>query len=236
MNRRSRQPYRGVLVELLSWVGITGLFYGPLDRRLSLRDGLDSAFHRQVPRISWWGCFGGISFFLFALLAFSGVILMFFYVPNDPVAHSSIRMIMGSVPFGWFIRTIHHWSANLIMVALMIHTLRVFITGAYRRPRDLNWVVGTGLFGAATAFFLTGHLLPWNQEAYWTAVFWTDLAAQVPFIGGWLSGFLRGGELVTGATLARFYALHVAVLPAAMAALLLVHFIIIRRLGISEEL
>lgn len=236
MNRGDRHPYRGILMEILDRIGITGLLYGPLDRRLSLRDSLHDALHRPIPRISWWGCFGGISFFLVMLLGFTGVILMFFYVPGDPSAAESIQLIMGDVPFGWLIRTIHYWSANILMVTLMIHTLRVFFAGAYRRPRDLNWLAGTGLFAAATAFFLTGNLLPWSRQAYWAAVYWTDLLSRIPLLGGWLSGFARGGELVTGATLTRFYAFHVAVLPALMVALLLVHFVIIRRLGISEEL
>jgi quinol-cytochrome oxidoreductase complex cytochrome b subunit len=236
VNSKPPKPDRGILIEFLEWAGLFGFIYGPLDRRLSVREAFDRAQHRLVPRVSWWGCFGGISFFLFLLLAGTGVLLMFFYVPSDPQAYMSIRLLVGAVPFGWMLRAIHHWAAHLILVSLMLHSVRVFYTGAYRKPRDLNWVIGGGLFFIVVCFFLTGNLLPWNQSAYWTAVYWTEVMGKLPIIGQWSMNFLRGGHTVTGATLTRFYAFHVAILPAACTFLIFIHFVIIRKLGISEPL
>ncbi|UCF31051.1 MAG: cytochrome b N-terminal domain-containing protein [bacterium] len=234
--RRDRRESKGILHDFLEWVGLLGFIYGPLDRRLSVRDALEKALSRPIPHISWWGCFGGISLFLFLVQIGTGVVLMFFYVPTDPEAYHSIRYLNGTAPFGWLVRSTHHWSGNGMIFALFIHVIRVFVTGAYQRPRDLNWMVGMALFLFTLSFALTGYLLPWSQTAFWTTVFWTDMIGQIPIVGQWLLVLIRGGELVSGATLTRFYAMHVAVLPILTIVFMAIHFAIIRRLGIKEPL
>ena len=237
MNPRDRKPGEGGLLNaLLEWVGIRGFIYGPLDSRISVRGALEAALRKPVPHASWWSCFGGIAFFLFLVQAATGILLMFFYIPADPEAHRTILSLTGQAPFGWFFRTIHHWAGIGMMLAVSIHVLRVFYMGAYQKPRDLNWVAGSALFFITAGFFLTGDLLPWTQSAYWSAVWWTDLAGSFPLVGHQILLFLRGGEHVTGSTITRFYVFHVFVLPALMAAFMLVHFAIVRKLGISEPL
>jgi quinol-cytochrome oxidoreductase complex cytochrome b subunit len=191
---------------------------------------------RPIPNISWWGCFGGIAFAMFIVQVVSGVLLMFFYVPADPDAYRSILYLSGPAPFGWFIRTIHYWAGTIMLVAITIHVLRVFITGAYQKPRDLNWIIGSALFIFTAGFFLTGSILPWTQSAYWSAVYWTDLAGSFPLVGNQLKLFLRGGEHVNGASLIRFYVLHVFILPALITGFMTAHFAMVRKLGISEPL
>lgn len=233
---RERDTDKGILHEFLDWVGLLGFIYGPLDRRLAVGEALGQAMKRPVPRVSWWGCFGGISLFLFLIQVATGITLMFFYVPTEPGAFASIRYLSGDAPYGWLIRTTHHWAGNGLLVALFIHVVRVFVTGAYQRPRDLNWVIGCSLFLFVFAFILTGHLLPWSQSAYWTAVYWTGLVGRLPLVGPWAMVLIRGGDQITGTTLTRFYALHVAVLPILSALFMAMHFVIIRKLGISEPL
>ncbi len=227
---------RGILHGFLEWIGLLGLIYGPLDRRLSVKEALEKALKRPIPHISWWGCFGGIAFFLFLVQIGTGVILMFFYVPTDPEAYHSIHYLSGTAPFGWLIRSTHHWSGNGMVFALFVHVIRVFVTGAYQRPRDLNWIVGMVLFLLTISFTLTGYLLPWSQTAYWTTVLWTDMIGQVPLVGPWLLALIRGGETISGVTLTRFYALHVAVLPVLTIVFMAFHFTIVRKLGILEPL
>lgn len=233
---QGRERRKDILYDFLEWVGLVGFIYGPLDRRLSIREALEKALHRPLPYISWWGCFGGIALFLFIVQLVSGILLMFFYVPTDPEAFHSIRYLNSTAPFGWLIRSAHHWCGNGMLFALFIHVARVFTTGAYQKPRDMNWVIGMALFCLVVSFALTGYLLPWSQSAYWTTVYWTDLVGALPVAGGWIKLFIRGGEHVTGATLTRFYALHVAILPLLTLAFMAMHFTIVRKLGISEPL
>ncbi len=231
-----KERRKDILHDFLEWIGLVGLIYGPVDRRLSIREALEKALKRPVPYISWWGCFGGIALFLFIVQMVTGILLMFFYVPTDPEAFHSIRYINSTAPFGWLIRSTHHWCGNGMLFALFIHVTRVFVTGAYRKPRDLNWVIGMALFFLVVSFTLTGYILPWSQTAYWTTIYWTDLVGGVPIAGPWIKLFIRGGEHVTGATLTRFYALHVAVLPLLTLVFMAMHFTIVRKLGISEPL
>ena len=236
MRDRDRRPEAGLLNTLLEWVGIRGFIYGPLERRISVRGALEAALKKPIPHVSWWSCFGGIAFFLFLVQAATGIGLMFFYIPADPEAHRTIIYLAGQAPFGWFFRTIHHWSGIGMMFAVTIHVLRVFVKGAYQKPRDLNWVVGSVLFFLTAGFFLTGDLLPWTQSAYWSAVWWTDLVGSFPIIGHQIELFLRGSENVTGSTVTRFYVFHVFLLPGLTILFMFIHFAIVRKLGISEPL
>ncbi len=233
---REQRTEQSLFKDILGWVGIRGRIDGPLDRRFSLKTTIETTMKRPIPNISWWGCFGGIAFAMFVVQVVSGVLLMFFYVPADPDAYRSILYLSGPAPFGWFIRTIHYWAGTVMLVAITIHVLRVFATGAYQKPRDLNWVIGSGLFIFTVGFFLTGSILPWTQSAYWSAVYWTDLVGSFPLVGNQLKLFLRGGEHVNGASLIRFYVLHVFILPALITGFMTAHFAMVRKLGISEPL
>jgi quinol-cytochrome oxidoreductase complex cytochrome b subunit len=236
MNSRDRRANGNFLTSILERIGIQGFISGPQESRISVKGALEAAFKKPMPYASWWSYFGGIAFLLFLVQAASGILLMFFYIPADPEAHRTILYLSGQAPFGWFFRTTHHWAGIGMMVAISVHVLRVFVKGAYQNPRDLNWVIGCVLFFLTVGFILSGDLLPWTQTAYWSAVWWTDLVSNLPVIGHQIMLFLRGGENVTGSTVTRFYVLHVFILPTFTTLFMIVHFAIVRKLGISEPL
>jgi quinol-cytochrome oxidoreductase complex cytochrome b subunit len=225
------------LTELASWFSFTGLIYGPLDKRLNIRDALEKALRKPVPKhVNFYFCFGGITFFLFLIQVVTGVLLSLYYKPSVENAYQSVQYIMNEVSLGWLVREMHAWSANLMILAVFLHMMRVFIYGAYKKPRELNWIVGVLLMMVTLTFGFTGYLLPWDQLAYWASTVGTQIAAEVPVIGKYLLWVMRGGEGVTGATLSRFYAVHVIILPWIMGGLLISHFLMVRRQGISEPL
>lgn len=223
--------------NLFNWLALFGLFYGELDERLELRLALQKILKKPVPRgLTIWGCFGGISFFLFLIQVITGVMLLMYYRPTIDQAYESIVHITNNVPYGWLIRGMHYWASNLMVLTLFIHLLKVFFSAAYKPPRDLNWVVGVSLFSLTLIFGFTGYLLPWTQLSYWATVVGTEIAGAVPLIGNTIKILARGGEEIGQLTLTRFFALHVAILPWIFIFLLIPHFMMIRRLGISEPL
>ena len=206
--------------------------------RLGLSATMEDQYNRIVPKhaTNYIYCFGGIAFVLFIMLAVTGILLAVYYQPTPDTAYQSVVNISTHVQFGWWVRSIHRWSAGAMVLLVFIHTLRVFFTGAYKAPRELNWLTGVLLFLITLGFGFTGYLLPWDQKAYWATKVGTDIAGSVPFIGHFLLVTLRGGEQISAATLGRFFDLHVLVLPAIIVALLLGHFWMIRRHGISGRL
>ena len=214
---------------------------GPLGWAVN-RAGLDAMmedqFNRVVPRhaTNYIYCFGGIAFVLFLILAATGVLLAIYYQPTPDTAYQSVVDISTLVQFGWWIRSIHHWAAGAMVLLVFIHLLRVFFTGAYKAPRELNWLTGVALFMLTLGFGFTGYLLPWDQKAYWATKVGTDIAGSVPILGHFTLVSLRGGEQISAATLGRFYDLHVLVLPAVIVIFLIGHFWMIRRQGISGRL
>ena len=176
---------------------------------------------------------GFISTVLFLTLFVSGTFLMFFYVPAVPQAYLGMYEIGTQVAFGQFVRNIHRWSAHLMVVVVFLHMLRVFYAGAYRAPRQFNWVVGVVLLLATLGLSFTGYLLPWDQLAFWAITVGTNVAAYAPVLGGDAKELLIGGPEVAGATLLRFYVLHVYVLPAALTVLLAVHLWRVRKDGFA---
>lgn len=195
------------------------------------------ALRKTVP--PWVGysfCFGGITFALFCILLATGVILAFHYVPTEEGAYRSIVRLTDEVRLGGFLRGVHAWSGDLIVLTLLVHMGRVFVTGAFKKPRELNWIAGVTLFALTLAFGFTGTLLPWDRRAYWATVVGTKMVETLPLAGEPLAALLRGGEAVDGVTLLRFYALHVFWLPLAALVLLWAHFHMIRRQGISGGL
>lgn len=209
-----------------------------LDRRFKFKDDFKrNVLDHPVPeRINFTYCFGGITFLLYVLLAVTGIAMLFFYVPSVEHAFSTVEYITFDIPLGNFVRAIHHWSANLMIVFISLHMLRVFIYGAYKNPREFNWVTGVVLFGITLAFGFTGYLLPWDQKAYWATKVGVLMPKSLPLIGPFLTHLLMGGDDLGALTLSRFFAIHVAVLPILTAIFLAGHFWMIRRLGISKPL
>jgi quinol-cytochrome oxidoreductase complex cytochrome b subunit len=177
--------------------------------------------HEIGIRYSWY--LGVISTVLFGSLIASGIYLMFFYVPSPAQAYTNIQTIQTEVAFGQYIRNVHRWSAHLMVLAVSAHMARVFYRGAYKHPREFNWVIGVILLVLTLLLSFTGYLLPWDQLAFWAVTVGTEMAAYVPFMGDAVQSILLGGGTVSSATLLRFYVLHVAVLPAAVVVTLMVH-------------
>jgi cytochrome b6 len=209
-----------------------------LDERFDVRIPLQAFLKKPVPKhaIRWYFCLGGITFALFIIQGITGILLSLYYKPTPEQAYESILFIMNNVRFGWLIRSIHSWSASLMIAFCIAHMLRVFVTGSYKNPRELNWVAGTLLLLLTMAFGFTGYLLPWDQKALWGSTVGSEILGVVPLIGDALLGLLRGGAEITGLTLTRFYGLHMLVLPVLVFVFLAVHFVIIRRQGISGPL
>ncbi len=206
-----------------------------LDERLDL-DGILAPFrHKTVPthRFSYWYFFGGITLFLFVIQVLTGILLLLYYRPGANEAFESVQYIMTRVQFGWLIRSIHSWSANLMIFTAFAHMFSVLFLKAYRKPRELTWVTGMLLMFLVMGFGFSGYLLPWNKLAFFATTVGTQMAGQVPIIGQPLMIFLRGGPQVTGATLTRFFGFHVAVLPGLVTVLIAIHLFLVQRQGMS---
>ena len=187
-----------------------------LDERLSISTLAKTAQKKEVPlhRQSIWYYFGGMTLFLFVVQVVTGILLLLYYRPSSENAFESVQFIMTEVQFGWLIRSIHSWSANLMILTLFIHMFSVYFMQAYNRPRELTWVTGVVLLLLSVTFGFSGYLLPWNEVSFFATKVGTDIAGVVPVVGHTILRFLRGGDEVTGATLTRFFGFHVAVLPA----------------------
>jgi len=210
---------------------------GWLEERLRLREPTARVMNKPVPRgITWYHCFGGLAFFTFLVLTVTGVILAFFYSPSPERARASLDWFQSSVPLGSFIRSAHRWSAYFMVVLVCLHMLRVFVQGAYRKPRELNWIVGLLLLVVVSAFGFSGYLLPWDQKGYWATNVGLNLVGSVPVIGPFFADLLRGGPALGQLTLLRFYGVHVFILPVVITIGLLLHFAMVRRQGIATPL
>jgi cytochrome b6 len=206
-----------------------------LEERLGWRAAQELIEHKEVPqhRHSIWYYFGGMALFLFAVQVCTGILLLLYYRPSADTAFESVQFIMTEVQFGWLVRSIHSWSANLMIAAAFVHMFSALFLRAFRRPRELTWVSGALLLFLSLAFGFSGYLLPWNKLAFFATKVGTDIAGVVPLIGPFLLRFLRGGDEVTGATLTRFFGFHVAILPAAATILLATHLYLVQKHGMS---
>ncbi len=182
----------------------------------------------------WWYCSGAMPLILFGIQVVTGILLTFYFVPSPDMAYESVRHITQDVRMGIWVRGIHRWGSNLMVIALLLHMTRVYFTNAYRKPREINWVVGALLFLLTLTFSFTGYSLINNQLAYWATTVGTNMFKEVPLIGGVMLDFLRGGEEVTANTLTRFFMIHVGLLPFLTILLIAVHIIILRIHGVSE--
>ncbi|HKZ22065.1 MAG TPA: cytochrome b N-terminal domain-containing protein [candidate division Zixibacteria bacterium] len=212
--------------------------YQWLDERVDLKKFQDLAAHKTVPqhKHTIWYYLGGMTLFLFVVQVVTGILLLLYYRPSAEQAFESVQFIMTEVTFGWLVRSIHSWSANLMIFTLFLHMFSVFFMKAYRKPRELTWVSGVLLFFLALGFGFSGYLLPWNQLAYSATKVGTEIAGAVPLVGDFILKFLRGGTEVSGATLTRFYGFHVAVLPMIATAVLLLHLFLVQKQGMSRPL
>jgi cytochrome b6 len=206
-----------------------------LDERFGWAELVKPLKKKTVPlhRLSYWYFLGGITLFLFLIQVCTGILLLLYYRPTANEAYESVQYISTQVQFGWLIRSIHSWSANLMILTAFLHMFSVLFLRAYRKPRELTWVTGAVLLFLAMGFGFSGYLLPWNTLAFFATKVGTEVAGQVPLIGKWIVIFLRGGEDVTGATLTRFFGFHVAVLPGIATLLIAIHLGLVQRFGIS---
>lgn len=216
--------------------GIVRQLYRWLDDRVHLSDLVVFMKKKSVPmhRGSLWYYFGGVTLFLFIVQVFTGILLLLYYKGSEQLAFESIQFLMSKVSFGWLIRSVHSWSANLFVLSAMIHMFSVFFERAYRFPRELTWLTGMLLFFLALGFGFSGYLLPWNELAFFATKVGTEIVGVIPGIGKPLMILLRGGPDVTGATLSRFFGFHVAVLPGIFVVLLAVHVLLVQRQGMSS--
>jgi len=206
--------------------------YDWLDSRLKLKPLERTLLDEPIPGgASWIYVFGSATLFLFILQAITGMFLVVYYVPSPDQAYDTIQYIQHEVRFGWFVRGLHHWGASAVMVAIGLHLLQVYLYGAYKRPRELMWMVGVILLLLMLTFGFTGYLLPWDQNAYWATQVGTNMVATVPLIGDFLVRVLRGGDSLGALTLSRFFALHVLFLPTLILSGILLHLFILRRVG-----
>ena len=207
-----------------------------LDERLGINAAIELAEHKEVPvhRHSVWYYFGGMTLFLFTVQVVTGILLLLYYRPSAENAFESVQFIVTEVQFGWLIRSVHSWSANLLILALFIHMFSVYFMSAYRAPREMTWLTGVILLFLSIGFGFSGYLLPWNELAFFATKVGTDIAGVVPVIGHFTLRFLRGGDDVTGATLTRFFGFHVAVLPAITTVVLGLHLLLVQMHGMSS--
>ncbi len=196
-----------------------------LEERLPLGPIRGFLSSKTVPqhRHSFWYLFGGLALFFFVLQLISGMLLLIYYSPTPATAHESVTHIMNDVPFGWLIRSVHSWSAHLMVISVFIHLFSTYLMKAYRRPRELMWVSGVLLMMLTLGFGFTGYLLPWDTTAYFATQIGTEIPRTVPVIGPFIVDILRGGEFVAAESLTRLFALHVSILPLVTLILIAAH-------------
>ncbi len=182
----------------------------------------------------WWFALGGTPAYLFVVQIFTGILLAFYYEAAPATAYESVRYITEEAAFGWFVRSVHKWAATLMIAAVILHQMRVYFTGAYRKPREVNWMVGMFLLICTLMTGFTGYSLVYEQLSFWGATVGANITDSVPLIGGFLKSMLLAGEEYNQRTLSRFFILHAAVLPVTMVALIALHITIIRLQGVTE--
>ena len=216
-----------------------GSLFGWLDRRYGLTPLIDFLKHKEVPighHSMVWYYLGGTTLFFFVIQVLTGTLLLMYYQPGADTSYESIVFITTKVPFGWLIRSVHCWSAHLMIVSLVVHMLSTMMLKAYRPPRELTWVTGFMLFAVALGFGFSGYLLPWNELAFFATSVGTDSVKSVPLIGDWLLQVMRGGHAVTLPTLSRFFALHVVILPLPIVGIVALHLLFIQRQGMAPPI
>ena len=204
-----------------------------IDERTLAVTGTKWFLFRRVPRdISWAQTLGSATLTAFIVQTLTGVILAMYYKPDPASAYASIEHITNDLTLGWLVRGMHRWGASVFVILLFMHMGRVFLFGAYKYPRELTWITGVLLLVTGMLLGFTGYLLPWDQTAYWATVVGINLNGTAPFAGPWLAQFLASGPEIGADTLAKWYALHMLVLPGAVIGLIFVHIYLVTRLGV----
>src|ERR1700729_1780314 len=206
------------------------------DHRLQLAAPIRDAAEHRVPRnaSSWFYVFGSAAFAVFMLQIVTGILLALIYVPSAGEAWSSLQALNHDVTLGWFIRALHGWGSNFMIAIVLIHMAQVFLFGAYKFPRELTWIVGVLLLLMTLGMAFTGQVLRFDQDAYWGLGIGASISSRVPVLGPWIVKLLLGGPIIAGATLSRFFALHVFVIPGALIAFVGLHLLLVLKLGINE--
>ena len=223
---RSGPPHHPGGNKVLAW----------LESRVGYSDILKLLLDEPVPGgARWWYVFGSVLTFVLTLQLLTGVLLASFYSPSSTSAWASVAFIQDQLTMGWFVRGLHSMGASAMVILTCLHLAQVLLFGAYKAPREMNWVVGVAMMGLVLAFGLTGYLLPWDQKGYWATQVATSIIGTTPIVGGALKKLLQGGSLYGNYTLSHFYALHTYVLPGAIIAMLLGHIYLFRRHGVTPK-
>ena len=211
--------------------------YDWFQERLEIQAIADDITSKYVPpHVNIFYCLGGITLTCFIVQVATGFAMTFYYRPTVTEAFASVEYLMTEVNFGWLIRSVHRWSASMMVLNMILHVCRVYLTGGFKKPRELTWVTGVLLASVTVPFGVTGYSLPWDQVGYWACKIVTGVPDAVPIVGGLIVQVLRGGVSVGQSTLTRFYSAHTFVLPVVAAVLMLTHFVMIRKQGISGPL
>jgi len=211
--------------------------YDWFQERLEIQAIADDITSNYVPpHVNIFYCLGGITLTCFIVQVATGFAMTFYYRPTVTEAFASVQYIMTEVNFGWLIRSVHRWSASMMVLNMILHVCRVYLTGGFKKPRELTWVTGVALASVTVSFGVTGYSLPWDQVGYWACKIVTGVPDAIPVVGGLVVSVLRGGVSVGQGTLTRFYSAHTFVLPVVAAVLMLTHFVMIRKQGISGPL
>ena len=199
-----------------------------------LRQPIKKQLEKPLPgHVSWFHTLGSMSMFFFISQVLTGILLLIYYRPTVDEAFASVKFITTQAYMGWLYRQVHAWGANLMIIVVFLHMLRTFVTGSFKKPREVTWIIGVFLFILTLVFGFTGYLLPWNQLAYWATTVGTEIAGAVPFVGEWVKTLLRGGPSVGGETLSRFFVVHVIIIPWVVFFLIIIHLFLVRWQGIA---
>jgi ubiquinol-cytochrome c reductase cytochrome b subunit len=208
-----------------------------LDDRTGYRAALNHLLEETLPHGTGWAfTLGSVLLFLIGIQVLTGIVLSMYYVPAPALAYDSVRYITNELAYGFVVRGLHFWGASFLVVAAVLHMLRVFLYGSYKAPREVTWLTGVLLLLLILAFALSGYLLPWDQKAYWATTVTINIARGTPVLGEYVADVMRGGTVLGALTLGRWYAAHVLLLPAAMVLFIVAHIALMRRHGISGPL
>jgi quinol-cytochrome oxidoreductase complex cytochrome b subunit len=206
-----------------------------LEERSGIVGGIRYFLFRKVPGdVNWMQTLGSATLTAFLVQAITGVILAMYYKPDPNSAYQSVQHITNDVTLGWLVRGMHKWGASIFIILMFFHMARVFLFGAYKYPRELNWIVGVLLLAIGMMEGFTGYLLPWDQTSYWATVVGINLNGTAPILGPFIAQFLRGGAEIGPETLARFYSIHMLLIPGAIFALIGLHLYLVVRLGVTS--
>jgi cytochrome b6 len=216
-------------------LGVGRRFYQWMNERYPLSEFIGYLSKKTVPRHkhSIWYYFGGLTLFFFGVQVVTGILLSLYYKPSPDHAYESVKTIINDVSYGWLVRSMHSWSANLMIASLFVHMFSAFLMKAYRKPRELMWVSGVLLMFLVLGFAFTGYLLPWDTVAYFATLVGTEVPKSLPVVGNWGVWLLKGGEEIGAETLSRMYSIHVIILPLTALLIVAFHILMNQTLGSS---